>query len=71
MSDPFRPKGGFDLVFDDFLSDLSPNPSCPERVGEITLRDAIPRDPRGPWFETGGDPDQNDNTAYGSIHIPP
>ncbi len=69
MSDPFRPKGGFDLVFHDFLSDVSPNPSFPERVGEITLRDAIPRDPRGPWF--GGDLDQNDNTAYGSIHIPP
>ncbi len=71
MSDLFKPKGGFDLVSPGFLNDTSPNPASPEGIGNITLLDASPRDPKGPWSDTGGDSDENDNTAYGSIRIPP
>jgi hypothetical protein len=68
MSDPYRPKGGFDLLSPGFLNDTPPDPASPGGIGKITLLDASPRDPAA-WSDRSRDQDENDNTAYGSIRI--
>lgn len=70
MSVPYQRKSGFDFFTPRFSIDLSLDDPLPGGLGKATHHDASARESRSASFDLD-DPSQNDNTAYGSIHIPP